>query len=737
MKKSVSLSVVLLILVVLLASCGATPEPEVIVQTVEVEKEVTVIETVEVEKEVTVIETVEVEKEVTVIETVEVEKELSLVDKVLVSEMEGGTVIEDPARMPSTFGEAPMLAEKVAAGELPPVEERLPKEPLVLEPLDEIGEYGGNFVTGGLGTYSGSSEILNRPSGMDKLIFWDATGSFHVPSVAKGWEQSDDYRTLTFFLREGMRWSDGEPFTAEDIRFWWEDVYMNKELVPTTDAKLQTNGVDATFEVVDDYTVRWTFQDPYPTITNVFAESYSAVSRGIPLAFWLPGGPYHPKHYMQQFHADYADAAELDKLIEETGVDNWVTLYTHKLEWHNNVDMPTLSPWMTTQAANTGLWTLERNPYFWEVDTEGNQLPYLDSWVVRLSESPDIIVMRAAAGEFDYQWRRLEVHNLPVLAQFAEEGDYSIYVDPASQGMSMGVAFRQTFVGDDEQAKWNKVTDFRRAICLGIDRAQFNEAFFFGLGIEGSPMPREGSLENPGEAEWRTKWHTYDPDKANEMLDSIGLDQKDSEGFRLRTDGSGDRLVFELPLDEVYHSPEALEMFAQQMEDIGISVAIQPRGSQILDDQRDTDEISWYWASNWGAERIFAGTDAPRQVFPAAADATDHGQAIADWFQSGGTEGTKPDWSPELLEMLDLYGTGLTATLDEQTEIAKEIWKISVDEVMSCGIVGGFALWPVRVTSNELGNVPDGICKDFHCRYPGLGRLETWWHTNPARRTAE
>ncbi len=683
--------------------------------------------------EVEVERTVEVEREVEVERVVEVEVpvDVPLGTLIVTADPEGPTILTDPADMPTSFNEAPMLAEMVAAGELPPVEERLPREPLVLQPLHEIGEYGGELSGAGLAPYL-SSEVMNRPSGMDKLIFWDPTGTYHVPSVAKDWDHSEDGRELTFYLREGMRWSDGAPFTAADIEFWWEDVYLNEELWPARDAKLRTEGGEPTFEAIDEYTVRWTFQDPYWTILDVFAESYSSVSCGSVLAWLRSRGPYHPKHYATQFHADYADEASLQAAMDELEVDNWVMLYESKIDWARTPEMPVLAPWMTVQPMQTETHTLVRNPYYWAVDSAGNQLPYIDRWTIDYVADVEVLTLRTAAGEYTFQYRRLTHQSLPLLARMGQEANYTVYLDKAQMGALEQIQFNMSYALDDEIVKWNRNADFRRAVSMAIDRDQINEAFYYGLAHVGSPMPGMASPENPGEDPWRTLWHTYDPDQSRQLLDEIGLTEKDGDGYRLRTDGSGDTLVFELPISDIDPYPELYEMIAANLADVGIRVRTPTRGSGLLGDQRDTDETMWRLTYNWGASRIFMGTDAARFNFPAMLG-TNMGADIARWFQTEGAEGTSPEFDPHLVEVLDLYREGLTATKEEQTEIAQEMWKILVDQVYAAGIVGGLSLWP-RAVHNDVGNNPQGVCFEFHCRFPGLARLDTFYWRDPARR---
>ena len=147
----------------------------------------------------------------------------------LIGKLEGPELILDPAKWPTKFNEAPMLAELVKQGKLPPVTERVPKEPLVIKPVHEIGRYGGTWRRGFTGP--GDQENGNRIVSADKLLFWEYTGTQHRPCVARQWLLSDDGKSVTLYLRKGHKWSDGKPFTADDFVFWYEDVYLNKDLV--------------------------------------------------------------------------------------------------------------------------------------------------------------------------------------------------------------------------------------------------------------------------------------------------------------------------------------------------------------------------------------------------------------------------------------------------------------------------------------------------------------------------
>ena len=239
----------------------------------------------------------------------------------LIGTLEGPEVIIDPARFPTTFNEAPQLLELVKAGKLPPVATRIGQDPLVIKPVHEIGKYGGTWRRG----FTGPADFANGYrccSGTDHILFWDHTGDKVVPNIAKGWEMSDGGRTLTLHLRRGMKWSDGQPFTADDFLFWYEDMYQNKELVPTPSSTMMTNGKPGELVKVDTYTVQFKFPDPYYLLPDVLAGTTHLGGQAWQGLYGMGG--YAPAHYLKQFHPKYVAKEELDKKIKEAKFDNWV-----------------------------------------------------------------------------------------------------------------------------------------------------------------------------------------------------------------------------------------------------------------------------------------------------------------------------------------------------------------------------------------------------------------------------
>lgn len=640
--------------------------------------------------------------------------------KQLIGKLEGAEIVADPARWPKQFKEAPMLAALVKDGKLPAVEQRLPAEPLVLKPLREIGKYGGTWRRGFTGPADG--ENMNRIMAVDRLLFVDYTGVKTVPSLAKSWEIGDGGRSITIVLRKGLKWSDGQPFSANDLMFWYEDLYSNKEITPLGTPEMSINGKPGKFVKLDDYTVQAQFPEPYPMFVDVLA-GFTSVGGGHALGGSQFGGfmgAFAPAHYLKQFHPKYASKDELDRKAREAKVDSWILLLKSKNNYQINPECPVMTPWRTVSPINTPTWVLERNPYFWCVDTDGNQLPYIDKVSLTLAENLEIANLRAVAGEYDLQTRHLDLQKLPVFIQNQQRGGYAVRLDPTASAAATALHVNQSFDADPEVAKWLTNRDFRRALSMGIDRDQINEAFFLGTGVTGSLAPEDGAPDSPG-PEWRTKWSTHDPKQANELLDKIGLDKKDAEGLRLRTDGKG-RLRIEITTVGAAFLPwtAQMEMVAQQWKQIGIQADVKETERSLANIKAVNNEHQIYiWGG--GSEDIFLW---PRHDLPVEPNEPFSGSLYAKWFASGGSAGRKPT-DPELLKAMDLLRAGAGVDLAERTKMAQEIKKLVVDNQWVIGTVG---FTPnVRLISNKMGNIPERLSWRGRARTPGATHPSTYY----------
>ena len=642
----------------------------------------------------------------------------------LIGKLEGPELILDPAKWPKKFAEAPMLADLVKAGKLPPVEKRVPEEPMVVKPLQAIGRYGGTWRRGFTGP--GDGENGNRIVSTDKILFWDYTGTKVMPCVAREWKQSDDGKSVTISLRKGMKWSDGTPFTANDFVFWYEEVYLNKDLLPTPHPDFMANGKSGAIRKVDDSTVAFEFHDPNYLFVDILAGS-TAIGGG--QATQAMGGrsmgAYMPAHYIKQFLPKYSSRDEADKKAKAAGFDGWVSYIRNRWDWRLNPELPVLTPWKTVNPINTPTWVLERNPYYMGVDTAGNQLPYIDRITMTLAENLEVLNLRAIGGQYDLQERHTALAKLPVFLENRAKVGYDVRLDPALNGSDATLQTNQSYEADPEVAKWLHTNDFRRALSMGIDRDQLNETFWLGVGTPGSVAPSESLPYSPG-PEWRKKWSTLDVKQANALLDKIGLAKKDGEGYRLRTDGKG-RLRLELQTSAGAFVPhtQIAEMIKEQWKKIGIQADAKEMERSLFFSRIAGNEHQIALWANDGSEVLYLF---PRHALPLDPVESLIGTPIARWYSSNGAQGKAPK-DPRMISALELFRSASGKKTQERYKIAQEIWKILVDEQYSIGTVGQSpATMGVRIVSNKLGNIPARQTNAQHARTPCSSHPATFFY---------
>ena len=643
----------------------------------------------------------------------------------LVGKLEGPTIVLDVNAYPKTFKEAPTLDAQVQAGKLPAVDKRLPEpsQLLVIKPLHEIGKYGGNWRRAFTGP--ADHENGNRINSADKILTFDYTATKIVPSLARDWKVSDDGKTTTIYLRKGAKWSDGKPLTADDFMFWYQDIYLNKNIVPTPFFEFQINGKDGKMRKVDDYTVAFEFPEPYSFFVYQLAGS-TAIGAGFATrgAFQNFGGAYAPAHYLKQFLPKYSSEEAVNKKAKELGFDNWVSLLKNRYSWALNPELPVMTPWKTVSPINTPTWAMERNAYFWAVDTAGNQLPYIDRITMTLAENTEVANLRAIAGEYDLQERHMGLNKLPVFLENQKKGNYTVHLDPGLNGSDVALHIGNSYEGDPEIAKLLRNKDFRHALSLGIDRDQLNEAFWLGVGASGSVAPAPDTIYSPG-ADFNKKWAVYDLKQANELLDKVGLAKKDSDGYRLRADGKG-RLRLEMITVGGSFVPFTAvgEMIKQQWKKIGIDVDIKELERNLAftrDNNNENQIITW---ANDGSEMLFLF---PRHALPVDAAESHMGMAFARWYASGGTSGKKPD-DPEMIKAMDLFRAAYGMKDDDRTKAGKDLWKIIVEQEWTIGTVGQSpAFMGVRIVKNNMGNIPSRQVNAQHARTPHTSWPETFY----------
>ena len=642
----------------------------------------------------------------------------------LIGKLEGPELVLDATKWPKKLAEAPMLAEMVKGGKLPPVEKRVPEEPMVVKPLHSVGRYGGTWRRGFTGP--GDGENGNRIVSTDKILFWDYTGTKVMPCVAKDWKQSDDGKSVTIHLRKGMKWSDGAVFTANDFVFWYEEVYLNKDLVPVPHPDFMANGKSGSIRKADDLTVVFEFQDPNFLFVDILAGS-TAIGGG--QATQAMGGrsmgAYMPAHYIKQFLPKFSSKDEVEKKAKAAGFDGWVSYIRNRWDWRLNPELPVLTPWKTATPINTPTWVLERNPYYMGVDSAGNQLPYIDRISMTLAENLEVLNLRAIAGQYDLQERHTALAKLPVFLENRAKVGYDVRLDPALNGSDATLQTNQAYDADPEIAKWLHTTDFRRALSMGIDRDQLNETFWVGVGTPGSVAPAESLPYSPG-PEWRKKWSTLDVKQANALLDKVGLSKKDGEGYRLRTDGKG-RLRLELQTSAGAFVPhtQIAEMIKEQWKKIGIQADVKEMERSLFFTRIASNEQQIALWANDGSEVLYLF---PRHALPLDPVEALLGTPIARWYASNGSQGKGPK-DPRMISALEMYRSANGKKTQERYKLAQEIWKILVDEQYSIGTVGlSPATMGVRIVSNKLGNIPARQTNAQHARTPCSSHPATFFY---------
>ena len=619
----------------------------------------------------------------------------------------------EPAAMDSKYHEAPMLAEMVAAGELPAVDMRLPAEPLV-EQVAQVGTYGGLLRRG----FIGPSDHNNYTRLVyDALVRFSPDGGDVIPHIAKGWESSDDFTQWTVNLREGMKWSDGEPFTADDIMFWYNDIAMNTDLSPTPPGWLMNpDGTVATVEKVDDYAVKWTYAQPNTAFLLDLANKDGADKSITNLAF-------APAHYLKDFHPTYTDPAALDAVVKERGFETWTELFAVEALPHLSGHRPSTAAWVPANGSTVSdpIFALTRNPYYFAVDQDGNQLPYIDEARFTFFADAEALNLAAIGGEIDMQGRHIKMSNYPVLVENADKGGYRVVTWPTFGGSDAVLMFNQTYDAQPGVAELLQNKDFRIALSYAIDRESIKELAFLGLGQARQGVPAPNHPFYPGD-EWAFKYTEFDQATANEMLDAIGLTERDDEGFRTLPDGS--RLDIELQVIAAFANwPDIAQIIVQNWADVGVRAHVEIRERALGFQMRDTNELM---VEMWNEDTTAFPFSGQPKMDPRSNPALTFAPLVRQWYMTNGAEGVEP--TPEIAKIVAIIDEAKVSGRDRQIELAHELFQTWVDNLYEIGTVG---LTPmvqgVVVVNQDLMNVPDTAGNDWPLRTPGNTRPESFF----------
>jgi peptide/nickel transport system substrate-binding protein len=622
----------------------------------------------------------------------------------------GALVTAETALAQGKYKESPALAELVKAGKLPPVDQRLPQNPLVVPVVEKSGEYGGVWRRAFLGPADSNNYVRVV---FDALFRFSPDGAKIEPKIAEAAEPSADYKVWTIKLRKGSKWSDGQPFGADDILFWYNDVLLNKELTPTLPGWIKNpDGTAAKVEKVDDSTVRFTHAAPATLFLTAVANQDGADRT---FAMFLPA------HYLKKFHPTYTPKADVEAAAKAAGFKTWTELFANKNAPPENPERPTMGAWAPTSRASDPVFTLKRNPYYVGVDKDGNQLPYLDE--VRFTYFADVqaLNLAAIAGNFDMQERHIIMTNYPVLKDQEKTGKYRVITWPTFGGADAVIAINQTYTADPEMGKVMAQKDFRVALSLAINRDQIKESVFLGLGEPRQPVPAPWHPYYPGD-EWAKKWTDFNKDQANKMLDGIGLTKKDGNGIRLLP--SGKPATIEISVVPAFGAwPDVALLVSKDWEAVGVKTIVQIRERALHFKMNENNELM---AEIWNEDTSAFPYTGNAKPDPRNAPILTIGPLWRRWYATGGKEGQEP--TPEMKRIVEIVDKARTVGPDEQVKLSQELFRIWAENCFEIGTVG---LTPmvqgVVVAGTKFRNVPATLGNDWPLRSPGNARTEQFF----------
>ena len=615
------------------------------------------------------------------------------------------------------YGEAPMLAAMVAAGELPPVEERLPLEPsvrpLVGGGVDDIGLYGGTLHSAMM-NITPWGDLSEMPDAGGSLGAYDANMQLQG-DIAKSVELGPDQTSVILHLREGMKWSDGAPLTADDFVFMWEDIQATEGL-ESWKGQLTFQSIDR----IDDYTVE-------------LHAAGGAVGDYTKMGLW-PGSDwqmYAPKHYLERFFPRYNPDAEA--LAAELGFADWKAAAQHHYFWHNRqpsadgVWRPVTYPW-NYESRDTTVKRFVRNPYYFRVDEEGNQLPYVDRVVISVVADTEVYTARILSGESDVGFMSVAFENFTLFKENEAAGGYRVSALPGFNASDGGVAFNVNN-GDPVKKELYQDVRFRQAMSIAIDREDINEVLYAGQGV-----PRQFTIGpsvswfNP---EWEQAWAQYDPDLANTMLDELGLTQRSSDGTRLMSNGEPLEIVMYVEAGRG-DQPTAIgtvELLIDQWADVGVKLILKPvfpetGGDTWWEIDPDTADASFglireatefaatgimhnvrqadlRWAMGWNEWFYVQNGGTPQ----GSSFKRDPGSAYSDSPPPNMVEEPPEHWK-EWSRNFEAAANMLTGT-PEYVEAVTKLYDYHAEQLYLIGTVG---LAPqLYIAGTDLGNTPTGL----------------------------
>ena len=590
--------------------------------------------------------------------------------------------------------EAPELNEQVKAGTLPPVEQRLPENPVVVTPKERIGKYGGTVYTTVMNPFTTSDvELMMHYN----LVRFNNDVTETINHVAEWYEFSNDFKTFTVKLRPGIKWSSGNPLTVDDIIFTFDDFIYDLDIQPGISNSWAPGGTPAKLTKVDQYTVRFDFAAPCPNFGPVNKTDYVE--------------PYVDSEWTKQFHLKYNPDA--DALAKSLGYDSWQNCIIAMVNGPNGGFMgmpryygavtagrPTLGAWMPVEA-NSIRQVWERNPYYWMVDTEGNQLPYIDRMVEEYVGDLNVVNLRAMTGELTIAGLDLLLINYPDLKANEERGNYKVELVYSERTADVAFCFNQVHP-DPQLNRLFTNPQFRKAISMGIDRDEINELVFLGQGtiMQATINPSAAFFEE----QWGKEAVQFDPDQANAILDSLGVQRRNAAGIRLLPDGREFSFRLEYLANEG-PKKETLELVSMHLEKyLGIKCEALSRDRGYLQSQLDASNFD---ASGWHVDRVLeraAWYEVGGGKLSAVGNSMiTHSAPYNRWFGANPASGIEPPQNiKDLWDKFQLWQS-LPYRSPEYMAAAKAVYTQVMEETLIIGVIGQ-APQPL-VIKNNLKNV--------------------------------
>ena len=602
--------------------------------------------------------------------------------------------------------------------DLPPLADRLPEEPLVVVPYESIGRYGGTMNIISNATEAGTSDMMSIRH--VNLVRYSDDLETIVPNVAKGWKWNDDYTQLTFYLRKGHKWSDGEPFTSADIKFWYDNLELDPNVMAKTKDYVLVGGERMTIDTPDPYTVVFNLPAPKPGLLSHFANHYAQA--------------FQPKHLLGRFHPDInpnADA-EAQALGFENGYavikayfgnSDWMDTATPMLNSPDKVAnmpfaaAPTLESHIVVNESTEGRHFVA-NPYYFKVDTAGNQLPYVNEMDETFVTETEVRVLKLINGEVDYKTQSLQLDMAPILLENQEKGDYTVWLEPKISFPTF--SFNVTDDDPEKRDLFNNLA-FREAMSVAINRPEINDVAYFGLGqvqqyVAFSPTP---GFIGDDLLQYKTE---YDPDGAKAALDGIGFVDKNGDGWRDLP--SGKTLVLNVQFATQGMSAKVAELVAQNWADVGVKTTVK---EITADEYRSAQSANQLDVGAWEKSQPLAVILGNNELFvPPFENYFAHrtGMKWAEYIDSNGANGIKPpQWVYDSIADIAAFQSAKPGS-DEQAAIGKRMVDRMVKQMLFIGTVK--AVSPV-FHRNVLKNVPEfkTASYDYYWAYPYRG--DQWW----------